>query len=412
MAAKKTVNFLFKTIITLILTAMGGWLFYFNWLQRPIHYRNYTFSIEESQRLRSFARAQYAHGLHAWFQNDPETAAAFFKQTVLQDVFFLDAWFRLAEAEATMGHRQKAEDILAYTANLTDGVLRWKWPQTLLACDLGMDDIVYRNTNFLLTRRLLTQDSLQLLHMQSDGDVTETLNILEPGNLTLYLNWLMRWGMTEDTLSVWHKIRENGKPDAEIGLQYANFLLNQKHIAESIAIWQEYSRLDGVTNGGFEKEITQCGFDWRYWNDEGGSWKIERVNKEAHKGKHALRISFAGFQNISFHSFYQIFPVIPLERFRLNYAWKSDGISTDQGPFVEIIGYDQAGLSECGLKITGTNKWRTESIEFQPPEGCRAALVRVRRLPSHRFDSKIKGSLWLDDFRLEILKSDKKQVKF
>jgi tetratricopeptide (TPR) repeat protein len=410
MQTKKPGNILFKFLITLGLIALGGWLFYFNWLQRPIHYRTYSFSSEESQRLRSFARAQYAHGLHAWFQNDPERAAGFFRKAVSQDLFFMDAWLKLAEAEATMGHAETSRDILRFTTGLTGGVFRWMWPQMLLSRDLGMDAILYRNTNFLLSRRTLTQDALQLLHIHVGGDVKTAISVLAADNLVLYLNWLMRWGRPEDTLTVWQKIRENGKPDAEIGLQYAHFLLSEKRIAESISVWQEYLSLDGMTNAGFENDITQHGFDWRYWGDKDGNWTIERVNQGAHEGKYALRISFAGRQNISFQNVYQIVPVIPLERLRLNYAWKSDDITTDQGPFVEIVGYDQNGLSQSGPMITGTHKWREESIEFRPPAGCRAVVVRVHRRSSHRFDSKIKGSFWLDNFRLEILSPEKKQV--
>jgi hypothetical protein len=390
--------------------ALGGWLFYFNWLQRPIRYRTYNFSIEESQRLRPFARAQYAHGLHAWFQNDPETAAEFFRQAVSRDVFFLDAWLKLAEAETTMGHAEKSSDILMFTTALTGSVFRWKWPQILLARDLGMDDILYRNTNYLLSRRILTQDALQLLHIHSGADVTAVMTVLDPDNLVLYLDWLMRWGMTESTLAVWQKIRKNGKPDAEFGLKYAHFLLSKKRVVESISVWQEYLSLDGMTNAGFENEITKRGFDWRYWGGKGDNWTIERVNQGAHEGKYALRVSFAGRQNISFQNLYQIIPVIPLERLRLSYAWKSDGITTDQGPFVEIVGYDQKGLSQSGPMITGTHTWREESIEFRPPAGCRAVVARVRRRPSNRFDSKIKGSFWLDNFHLEILNSEKKQI--
>ena len=179
---------------------------------------------------------------------------------------------------------------------------------------------------------------------------------------------------------------------------------------ESISVWQEYLSLDGMTNAGFENEITQRGFDWRHWGDKEGNWTIDRVNQGALEGKYALRVSFAGRQNISFQNVYQIFPVIPLERLRLSYTWKSDGITTDQGPFIEIIGYEKKGLSQSGPMITGTHKWHEEFIEFRPPAGCRAVLVRVRRRPSHRFDSKIKGSFWLDNFHLEILDSGKKQV--
>ena len=410
MYTKKPGNILFKLLITLALVALGGWLLYFNWLQRPIHYRTYDFSIEEAQRLRPFARAQYAQGLHAWFQNDPEAAAGFFRQAVIQDPFFMDAWLKLAEAEATMGHTAISRDILMFASGLTEGVSRWKWPQILLARELGMDDILYRNTNFLLSRRLLTQDALQLLHIQLGGDVTAVMTVLDADNLVMYLDWLMRWGMTDNTLAVWQEVRKNGKPDPEFGLRYAHYLLSKKRVSESISIWQEYRRLNGITNGGFETEITQRGFDWRHWDDKDGNWSIERVNRGAQEGKYALRISFAGRQNIAFQNLYQIIPVTALKRLRLSYAWKSQGITTDQGPFIEIVGYDQKGLAQSGSMITGTHKWREDAIEFRPPAGCRAVLVRVRRRPSHRFDSKIKGSFWLDNFHLEILDSGKKQV--
>ncbi len=277
-----------------------------------------------------------------------------------------------------------------------------------MAANAAMDDILYRNINYLLSRRLLTQDALQFLNIHFGGDVTDAMTVLDPGNLVLYLNWLMRWRMTENSLVVWQKIRKNGKPDTEIGLQYAHFLLGKKRVAESISIWQEYLKIDGMTNAGFENEITQRGFDWRHWSDKDGNWTIERVSQGAHEGKYALRVAFAGRQNISFQNIYQIVPVIPLERLRLNYAWKSDGITTDQGPFIEIVGYDQNGLSQSGPTITGTHTWREEAIEFQVPAGCRAVVVRVRRRSSHRFDSKIKGLFWLDNFRLEILDNTKK----
>jgi len=53
--------------------------------------------------------------------------------------------------------------------------------------------------------------------------------------------------------------------------------------------------------------------------------------------------------------------------------------------------------------MLGTHDWREQNIEFTVPEDCRAVVVRLRRQPSHRFDNKIAGVLWLDDFRLEKL---------
>ena len=171
-------------------------------------------------------------------------------------------------------------------------------------------------------------------------------------------------------------------------------------------IWKKYTGSEGLTNPGFEKEITGQGFDWRHWGEEDGNWELKRANYEPVEGGFALRITFNGRENISFYHVYQIFKVDPQSKYRLTYAWKSRGITTDQGPFIEIYGYDQNGLYLTGPKITGTQGWREVSLEFDIPEGCRGAVVRLCRRPSSRFDSKIRGSLWLDDFRLEKIERD------
>jgi hypothetical protein len=54
--------------------------------------------------------------------------------------------------------------------------------------------------------------------------------------------------------------------------------------------------------------------------------------------------------------------------------------------------------------------WHTETLEFTPPEECNAVVVRLRRLKSRRFDSKIAGTLWLDDFKLEKIKTEDPQI--
>jgi hypothetical protein len=50
--------------------------------------------------------------------------------------------------------------------------------------------------------------------------------------------------------------------------------------------------------------------------------------------------------------------------------------------------------------MLGSVQWQEETIVFTAKDTCSAVVVRVRRLPSRRFDSKIAGTLWLDDFHL------------
>jgi len=395
-----------RVLMTLVLLSLGGWTFYYCWPQRTVRFDNYTYSIEEAERLKNYPKVMYAHGLNAWARQDPEMAERFFRQTVSKDVLFIDGWLRLAEAEAEMGRKEKAKNILTFTIDGTKRVYRWKWPQMLLARELGMDEVVYGNANYLLSRGILEQDTVQFLHTHLGGNASAVVSVLDEEHLDDYLEWLMNWSMLEESLTVWQAMTLISTPHKETALRYSNYLLNNKSIIAAIDIWKKYTGSDGLTNPGFEKNITGLGFDWHQWGENDGKWELKRDNYETAEGDYALRVNFNGHENISFLNLYQIFTVVPKNRYRLTYSWKSRGITTDQGPFIEIQGYDIEGLNIAGPKITGTHGWRDVALEFEMPDSCRAAVVRLRRLPSNRFDSKIRGSLWLDNFRLEKIESE------
>ena len=111
--------------------------------------------------------------MRAWFQQQPEVATRYFRQAVSQNVLFLDAWLRLSETELAMGYEKKAKEILTFTINMTDKVFRWKWPQMLLARELDMQKRFYRDTNYLLSHKVLQQDALQLKMFEYGRQLSE-----------------------------------------------------------------------------------------------------------------------------------------------------------------------------------------------------------------------------------------------
>jgi hypothetical protein len=339
--------------------------------------------------------------MNAWLQNDLEQAVHFFIQAVSRDTIHFDAWLRLAETKAAMGHHHIAKRILAFTAEQTDHALRWKWPQAVLACELGMDAVVYGNLNALLDANFLVQDTLQLLHTHLGGHASAVVAILAPDHLSTYLEWLMRWGMTEETMTVWQALKNINEPEKSIALRYAHFLLGRKRIEPAKEIWQEIVGNDGLTNPGFEEPITRQGFDWRYWDENDGHWELARTSDRVVEGDHALKVTFNGSENLFFQHLYQIVPTTPGAHYQLAYSWKAMGVTTDQGPYVEISGYNAQGLYQTGQMMKGTVGWQSASIAFTVPTGCHAALVRLIRRPSQRFDSKIRGTVWLDNFSLD-----------
>ncbi len=392
-----------KSLVTLVLVGLSVWLMVHNWQYRTIYHENYSFETKDAEQFRHFPRALYNFGLNAWFENDSDSAARFFHRTVLQDVFFMDAWLKLAQAEIVLGKPDKARNILQFSDRLTDKVYRWKWDQILLAYDLSMEKIVLSNINFLIHHRKKIPDAFQLLDTHLAGDAMRAVNVLDTDNLIPFLEWLMRWGRMNDAQIAWSKIISAGIQDKDIRSKYIHFLVNRKRVSLAAEIWKSSTGIKGMANPGFEEQITGSGFDWRYTADQKGKWAIRRSMSGAFSGAHSLKIRFEGKENISFGHLYQIVPVDSLTPYRLTYRWRSRNITTDQGPFVDIYGYDCKGFYIKGAMMLGTHDWQEQNVEFTVPEDCHAVVVRLRRQPSHRFDNKIEGILWLDDFELEKL---------
>jgi hypothetical protein len=405
-------HILLKSLITLILIGLSSWLVIHNWQDRAIFHKNYAYKMDEIETFRHFPEALYHIGLKLWFDNDVAGAARFFRQAVDQNMFDMDAWFKLAQAEIAQGNSNTAQAILRFSDRLTQNVFRWRWDQVLLADELDTKETFIRGINFLVKHRKKIQDSFQLFDIFMDKNSRLAIQELDTENLDAYLDWLMRWGRGDDAWIAWQKIVESGVQDEDIRLKYINFLVGLKQIERADQVRRVgQENVDGMTNAGFENEISNRGFDWRYTPDQKGKWTIRRSMTSAANGTYCLTIRFEGKENISFDHLYQIVPVDPKAQYLLTYKWRSRDLTTDQGPFVDIYGYDCDGLYAKGPMMLGTHGWQKQDIEFTAPEGCHAVVVHLHRSPSKRFDSKIAGRLWLDDFKLETRKALQKRVK-
>jgi len=401
---KRLKSVVVKSLITLVLVVLSVWLMVHNWQYRAIYHENYTFGAKDAKKFRHFPQALYDFGCNAWFENDSDVAAQFFRRTVLQDIFHMRAWLKLAQDETVLGNPDKARTILQFSNRLAKNVYRWKWDQILLAHELGMEEIVLGNINFLVRHRKKVQDAFQLLDTHLSGNVMLAVKVLDAGNLIPFLEWLMRWGRVNDAEIAWNKIMSAGIQNEDIRLKYIHFLVSRKRVSVAAEIRRSNTGIEGMTNPGFEDQMTGRGFDWRYTANNKGKWAIRRTLSEAFSGTHSVKIMFEGKENISFGHLYQIVPVDPLIPYRLTYNWRSKNITTDQGPFVNIYGYDCKGFYFKGSMMLGTHDWQKQGIEFKVPEDCHAVVIRLSRRRSHRFDNKIAGTLWLDDFKLEKMK--------
>lgn len=388
--------------VTFILTAFSAWLLPFGWQQRHLYFKDYTFSAEQAQALRHYPEAMLAFGRQAWFALDAEGAARYYRAVVTRDAGHMAAWLKLAEAEAAAGRPEKARAIVAFVEERAGEVMFWQWPTALLAHDLGLEDVFRRCTNRLATRGWKLTDTFHLVDTHFDGDTPATLAALAPAARPAYLEWLMRWDRLADARTTWQVMTAEGTPDDSILLKFVSFLISRKAVAEAGTIWHGRGGADGMTNGSFEQAVSNKGFDWRWGRDPEGHWSLQQAFGQGRDHGTAARLIFYGQANLAFHHLYQIVPVTPGTPCRLRWWWRGQALTTDQGPFMEVYGYDCKGFRVSGPMLTGDRDWHEASLEFTPPADCQAVVVRLRRNKSKRFDSKIAGTLWLDDFEIAL----------
>ena len=209
----------------------------------------------------------------------------------------------------------------------------------------------------------------------------------------LAMNYFIGQGSEIGAELSWERLRTyNTQPQERFG--YVNYLVNRGQPHEAYAVFghgMDEDRIAGVFNGGFEQTPMNGGFDWQIsstLNEE-----ARRVTTESRDGVGSLRIEFSGESNVNYQRVSHRLPVVPGQSYELSFSMRTDGISTDEGVYVEIEGQ----RSEAPL---GTTYWDEFTIGFTASSDMTA--IRVRRNPSEKLDNRLNGTVWLYEFELTL----------
>jgi len=384
----------------MVLVALMVWLLPASWQDRRVWPGPEAVLTEPPERYRDNAEVQLLLGYQALMQERLNEAETFLRQAIAANVTSMDAWLRLAEAKAAKGLAEPARAILRMVAERTRDVLRWQWTQAMLARELGMTDVGTASLNRLVAAGRSVNDALYLLETDHGNHTAAVLDNLLPENREPYLRWLMQWRRPDDAALVWQALPPDRQNDPILRLSFIDFLINSDRMPLARDLWQPLADPSGITHPGFEGTLTQKAFDWRFSNRK-GEWVIQQTGYPFHTGRKALEVHFAGQTNADFSGLYQVVPVHPGRPYRLTYWWKARQITSDQGPFMEVTGKGCKGRYQKGPMIVDTEEWTQVTLEFDVPKDCDGVVVRLRRVPSRRFDNKLGGTLWLDDFSLQ-----------
>ena len=360
-----------------------------------------------------YNRALGAVYLERHGDSDLKTAEALFKKAISLEPLNSDSWLWLARMYQWTGRQQQAglaiKSALARSAGAPD--ITWDAGVLLLQMDYTAAGVEQFRKYILL----------KPAEQQKVYDICITLGLppdymqanLVPAERPYLLQWLyflMDAGQQEAAGRAWEALKSLGGgagkgPSEGDYLKYCDFLISKNNETDAIAVWNElFSRANlvlkpgSIWDGDFGLPVTGKGFGWRIGNAPGVRIFLDGDIKM--RGQYSLSASFDGSSNPGINLASQIVPVEKGHKYEVSGYIKTSGITTDNGIFLNVQGYNCADLQASSQTMTGTSYWQKQSVDFTVPADCNAILFSVRRNESFKLDNKIRGDVWIDSIKM------------
>ncbi len=207
----------------------------------------------------------------------------------------------------------------------------------------------------------------------------------------------------------WKRLIELGQRfDVLVGLTYVNSLMQQNAIETAAKTWNEMGAAipefrshlpsdDLVVNGGFEEELLDAGFEWRLNPRPNTTLSVDAG--QFHGGNRSLRIDFDGEAGAD-TGLSQTVVVKPNTRYKFSAFMRAEDILSASGPRFVIIGNDGERYFTSG-DLIGSSFWRESESNFATGPATKTVTISVMR---DRGESRIKGTVWVDDVTLRELR--------
>jgi tetratricopeptide (TPR) repeat protein len=186
--------------------------------------------------------------------------------------------------------------------------------------------------------------------------------------------------------------------------------MSQDRLEEADKIWQQALEVTHwpqekkedrslIFNGGFETVPANGGFDWREQRAAGASYALDTA--VFHSGRQSMRVAFDGTSNLDFMHLQQYVPVRRAQSYQFSAYLRTETITTDSGlRFLIYDPFHPAKIQIVTPDLIGTNPWTPVHSEVTTAADTDLLVIVLRRIPSWKFDNKLRGTAWVDDVAL------------
>jgi hypothetical protein len=351
---------------------------------------------------------------------DPSQAISELKLAAEKSPFDAQPWLDLGAAQELAGRVDDAEASLRRADYLAPRLPGFQWAIANFFLLHGDVDEALRHFRIVLAGTQQYDDIIFSTAWKAVGNGDEILAKLIPDKArpeVTYIYYLARQNKPAEAQKVWRRLVASHEGfSASVVEPYIEILLNFHMPDEAYDDWMDLQRRGLIAppsepgnlnyNGDFENDISNSGFGWKFFPPPGLYIGLDSTT--FHSGGRSVFIRFPGKENYLFRNVCEDVKVSPRESYRVRGFMRTEGITTDSGPRLEVYDpYNIRALDVYSNQMLGTNAaWTLLSFGFTTKPETRVVDLCVSRFPSEKLDNLISGKVWVDDISLVKAEAD------
>ncbi len=348
--------------------------------------------------------------------NHLEKAIDAYRSSLEKDPTRAFTWLALSRAYSNYGKQTWAEYAIRKAVWVDRANPRVIWEAGMFYLAEGnLKEAAAHLRHYLFLAPSRQEDLYTMLHAAGVSPSFLMEQVLPPDYQfhTRYLRFLMAYKQHAALADIW-ELRNSWRPKNADYLAYCDLLIDMGKLQAAQDVWAEFIErnypaglvphtFNMIFNGDFERAPQDAGFDWKTGSADGV--RIFRDKDIKKSGRASLAVRFSGKTNPGIYIAQQWVIVEPKQRYRLLWNIKTDRLTTHNGILLEVLGQGSSSLAAKSEVVTGTNDWKPIELEFTTPADCSLVKIGIKRERSEKFDNKISGTAWLDNFKMTEVKN-------
>ena len=320
-------------------------------------------------------------------------------------------WIELGRARERAEQYDAAENALRRAAELAPGYVypRWQLGNFYLRRNRGdeafvelkkaiADNVVYREQVYSIAWDYYDRDTTKIEDIAGSA----------PDAKMSLIKFYVGKNSAADALRIWNTLNEEEKQrDPVYAKLIAQVIFEKRFYRSAVAFAAQTgidpeSRVETITNGGFEKPIGEAKdtyFNWKITPAEKLEIKTDPTQKK--EGARSLRVLASGYAGIDLiNHIWQITAVAPNTAYRVRFAFKTENLKSAGTPTVEIVNANDDKIIASSKPFpTGSNDWQEMTLDLTTPANAEGIVIRTARAFCGAV-CPMTGTFWLDDFRI------------